>query len=61
MVLLLMSKYDILLVRHLSDKVGGVKLIFRADGNASQEGHIIMSGAGLPSASGCKEPEFVQR
>ena len=46
-------------MRHLSDTVGGVNLIFvgRLETDSSK-GTFYVSGVGLPSALSCKDPEF---
>ena len=47
-------------MRRLSDTVGGVKLfIVRQLETDSSKGHYFVSGVGLPSASSCKDPEYV--
>ena len=46
-------------MRHLSDTVGGVNLIFvgRLETDSSK-GTFYVSGVGLPSALSCKDPEL---
>lgn len=44
-------------MRHLSDTVGGVSSFYSwGTGNRELKGHKFVSGVGLPSAFGCKDP-----